>query len=245
MSTALRVARVWRYPVKSMLGEQAGHIDVSARGVAGDRRYAIREASGRLGSGKNSERFRKIDGLFRFRARYRDGRAIVTFPDGTEWDADDPEIGGLLSDALGQPVALEREDDGGYVDDGPLHLLTTASLDWLQRTLPEVQADERRFRPNLVLQAAGTGPIEQDWIGRHLRIGDGVELRISAPTERCGMIALEQEDGVPREPRVLRHITQNAGLMFGVYADVIAPGRIEAGAEADLEPAASTPAMSQ
>lgn len=236
MKRPLHIARVWRYPVKSMLGQQAGYIDVARTGVAGDRRYALRDAAGRLGSGKTSGRLRKIDGLFRFRARYEDERAIVTFPDGSEQDADDPGIGTMLSDALGQPVTLEREDDGSHVDDGPLHLLTTASLDWLVHTLPDVQADERRFRPNLVIEAPGSEPVEQEWIGYTLYVGEGVELRITGPTERCGMVALEQDD-LPRDPRVLRHITRNADLMFGVYAEVVAPGRISPGDEVMLEPA--------
>lgn len=225
----MRVARVWRYPVKSLLGQGSEFIDVVAGGVVADRRYAIREASGRLGSGKNTDRFRKIDGLFHYHARYDGERAILAFPDGTEMDADDPEIGTLLSAALGQPVSLEREDDGAFVDDGQLHLLTTASLDWLQRTLPEVTADERRFRPNLVIECPGDGPVEQDWIGRTLRIGDQAALCIVTPTERCAMIAFEQDGGVTHEPRVLRHISQNAGLIFGVYADIVSPGRVRVG----------------
>lgn len=235
MNPPLRVARVWRYPVKSMLGQQAGHIEVVTAGVVGDRRYAIRDAGGGLGSGKSTGRLHRINGLLRFRTRYEDERAIVTFPDGSELDADDPEIGAMLSDALGQSVSLEREDNGSHVDVSPLHLLTTASLDWLVRTLPETQSDERRFRPNLVIEAEGGEPVEQEWIGRVLRIGRDVMLRITEPTERCGMVALEQDD-LPRDPRVLRHITRNAGLMFGVYAEVLAPGRIEPGDEVLLEP---------
>lgn len=235
MNPPLRIARVWRYPVKSMLGQQAGHIEVMAAGVVGDRRYAIRDAGGGLGSGKSTGRLHRINGLLRFRTRYEDERAIVTFPDGSELDADDPEIGAMLSDALGQSVTLEREDNGSHVDVSPLHLLTTASLDWLMRTLPEVRSDERRFRPNLVIETEGGEPVEQEWIGRVLRIGSDVVLRITEPTERCGMVALEQDD-LPRDPRVLRHITRNAGLMFGVYAEVLAPGRIEPGDEVRLDP---------
>lgn len=234
MSAPLRVARVWRYPVKSMLGQRADAIDVAASGVVGDRRYAIRDHNGRLGSGKNAGRLKKIDGLLCFRARYEGGRAVVTFPDATEIDADDPEMGALLSDVLGQPVGFERTDDGSHVDAGPLHLLTTASLAWLARTLPAAKTDERRFRPNVVIEAAGDEPVEQDWIGRTLRIGAEGVLRVTEPTERCGMVALEQDD-LPRDPGVLRHITQNADLNFGVYAEVITPGRIEAGDEVVLD----------
>lgn len=235
MKSPLRIARVWRYPVKSMLGQQAGYIEVTAAGVVGDRRYAIRDTGGGLGSGKSAGRLHRINGLLRFRTRYEGERAIVTFPDGSELDADDPEIGAMLSDTLGQSVTLEREDDGSHVDVSPLHLLTTASLDWLVRTLPEARSDERRFRPNLVIETEGGEQVEQEWIGRVLRIGSDVVLRITEPTERCGMVALEQDD-LPRDPRVLRHITRNAGLMFGVYAEVLAPGRIEPGDEVTLDP---------
>lgn len=237
MSVPLRVTRVWRYPAKSMLGQQAEYIEVTAAGVVGDRRYAIRDAGGGLGSGKSSGRLHRINGLLRFRAHYEGERVILTFPDGREADADDPGIGAMLSEELGQPVTLEREDDGSHLDASPLHLLTTASLDWLVRTLPGVQADERRFRPNLVIELSADEPVEQEWIGQTLRIGDGVALRVSEPTERCGMVALEQEE-LPRDPRVLRHITHNAGLMFGVYAEVLSPGRIEPGDEVVPEPPA-------
>src|SRR3972149_7623580 len=77
-----RVQELWRYPVKSMLGERRELIDLNARGVEGDRTYAIRDATGKFGSGKNTRRFRKIDGLFKFRAVYEGAMLTVHFPDG-------------------------------------------------------------------------------------------------------------------------------------------------------------------
>jgi len=232
--SAHEVARIWRYPVKSMLGTTANSVQVSATGAGGDRRYAIREASGRMGSGKNTSRHRKIDGLFRFRARYDGERAWITLPDGRDLDADAADAGDVLSAVLGEPVTLEREDDGTHFDDSPLHLLTTASLAWLKRTLPDARADERRFRPNLVLEVAGREPVEQTWIGRRLWIGAEVELEVTTPTKRCGMISFEQDD-LPHDPSVLRHITNNADLLFGVYARVIRPGTVRVGDEVAIE----------
>ncbi len=75
------VATLWRYPVKSMLGEPREYLDIDTRGVVGDRRYAIRNAEGKLGSGKSTRRFRRIDGLLRFRAAYNGDAAEITFPD--------------------------------------------------------------------------------------------------------------------------------------------------------------------
>ena len=232
------MARVWRYPVKSMGGERTACIDLTATGVAGDRRYALRDPAGRLGSGKGTGRFRKVDSLLRWHARYEGDEAVVTFPDGTERAAGDPATGPALAAALGHDdLVLERVDDGSHVDSGAVHLVTTASLAWLARTLPEAQADERRFRPNLVIEADGDTPVEQEWPGATLRIGDAVVLRVAGPTERCGMVALAQE-GLAHDPLLLRHITRNADLSFGVYADVLAPGRVCAGDPVTLEPAA-------
>ena len=57
----MEVTGLWRYPVKSMLGERCQHLELDFRGVKGDRRYAVRDADGKLGSGKDSRRFRIMD----------------------------------------------------------------------------------------------------------------------------------------------------------------------------------------
>ena len=60
----MRLARLWRYPVKSMLGESRDSLELNSRGVAGDRLHAVRDSEGKLGSGKDTRRFRHIEGLF-------------------------------------------------------------------------------------------------------------------------------------------------------------------------------------
>lgn len=218
----LRVAALWRYPVKSMLGEECAAVEVETRGVAGDRLYAVRDAEGKLGSGKDNRRFRNIEGLFGFRAR-GEGRVEIAFPDGRRMRADDPAIHEALSAALGMPVRLARESDVPHFDSDPIHLVTTGALDWLRSRLPVSRIDARRFRANIVVEASG----ELAWIGRTLRLGQAV-LRVTSSTERCRMTTLEQED-LPADPRVLRAIAQEAALQFGVYAEVLTPGRIAVG----------------
>jgi len=208
-----------------MLGERCDALTLDGRGVTGDRLFALRDRNGKLGSGKNTQRFHKIDGLFGFQAGYRDGVPFVRFPNGETLNADDASIHGALSAVLGQPVTLVKESEVPHFDDAPIHLLTSASLEWLRRTLPGAQADERRFRPNLVIDWPGDSPLEQAWIGKRLRIGDEVELRIRDATERCGMTAFAQAD-LPRDPSILRHVTRAAGVRFGVYAEVIVPGAV-------------------
>ena len=222
------VKQLWRYPVKSMLGEACASLRVDARGVEGDRLYAVRDAEGKLGSGKTSGRLRRIDGLFGFRASSVNGVPSLVFPDGRTMSASDAGIHAALSVALGQPVTLARESEVPHFDSGAIHILTTASLAWLKQALPEARADERRFRPNLLLDGAGSGPVEQQWPGRILEVGDRLKLRITDATERCRMVTLGQSE-LPEDQRVLREIAQRLDAQFGVYAEVLAPGEVRVG----------------
>lgn len=217
-----RIAELWRYPVKSMLGERCESLCIESRGVRGDRLFAIRDSGGKLGSGKHTRRFRRMDGLFDFHATYRDEVPLIRFPDGRQMSGNAPSIHRALSDALGLPVTLAREAEVSHFDSAPIHLVTSGSLAWLRAALPEAGIDARRFRPNLVIEVPNPEAAEQSWIGKRLRIGD-VELRVSGTTERCGMVAFAQSE-LPKAPGVLRHITRCAGQNFGVYAQVLAPG---------------------
>ena len=224
------VSTLWRYPVKSMLGEECAAVELDARGVRGDRRFAVRGDDGRLGSGKNSRRHRHIEGLFTFRARYDGECPEIMFPDGRRLRADDPRIDAALSEALRTPVSLAEEEGVSHFDSGPIHLVSTASLEWLRSRLPGIRIDERRFRPNLLITSAQS---ERSWIGRTLVIG-GVKLQVTDPTERCGMTTFAQSD-LPFDPKILRSITQEADQRFGVYAEVVQPGRISRGDRMSVE----------
>jgi len=218
------LSALWRYPVKSMLGEECAELELETRGVRGDRRFALRSDDGRLGSGKNSRRHRHLEGLFTFRARYTGDFPEITFPDGRRMVADDPQIDRALSEALRTPVTLVSEEGTSHFDSGPIHLVSSASLEWLRSRLPASRIDERRFRPNLLIASAES---ERAWIGRSLHIG-GVRLRVTDPTERCGMTTFAQSD-LPFDPKILRSIAQEADQLFGVYAEVVQAGRISRG----------------
>jgi uncharacterized protein YcbX len=218
------VATLWRYPVKSMLGEQCEQVELNARGVRGDRQFAVRSPDGKFGSGKNSRRFRQIEGLFSFRAQLAGEWPEITFPDGRRLRADDPAIDSALTAVLGTPVTLAREGDVSHFDASPIHLVSTASLQWLQSRLPQSRVDERRFRPNITVSS---NERELSWVGKTLCIGS-VELRVIAPTGRCVMTTSAQTD-LPFDPKILRCIAQEAGEDFGVYAEVLQPGRVARG----------------
>lgn len=220
------VKSLWRYPVKSMLGEPCSQLLFDGRGVVGDRLFAVRDGQGKFGSGKNTRRFVKIDGLFNFRAAYDGGVPVITFPGGKCVRGDAPSINSELTEALNQPVTLAREQAISHFDDSSVHLITTASLDWLRARLPGSVVDERRFRPNLVIETEGSELVEQNWLGKRLRIGQGLMLEITHPAERCVMTGFPQP-AIPEDKSVFACIGREAGLNFGVYARVLAGGEVK------------------
>jgi uncharacterized protein len=223
-----KIAQLWRYPVKSLLGESRAELSIDRRGVIGDRWYAICDRHGKFGSGKNTRRFRKIDGLFEFQASYDDGVPLITFPDRRTIRGDDANINTELSSVLGQPVKLVAEKKISHFDADSIHLITSASLAWLQSLLPNSAIDERRFRPNLLIDLLDEVPIEHGWIGKRLSIGREVELEVTTLTERCVMTGLEQQE-LAADAEILKTIKKKSNLNFGVYARVIKTGIIRIG----------------
>lgn len=149
------LAALRRYPVKSVGGEARELLRLEARGVRGDRAWALRDARGKLGSGKTTRRFRFFDGLLEFAATLHDaaddegergtsapltesGPPMLRFPDGRVFAAGDPAGDAALSAWFGEPLVLASETDVPHLDAGPVHLLTSSSLAWLRRMLPVV-----------------------------------------------------------------------------------------------------------
>jgi hypothetical protein len=225
-----RIAALWRYPVKSMRGEALPSLAIDERGVVGDRYFALKDSEGRLGSGKTSKRFRQIDGLLGFSAATENGAVVVRFPDGRVMRADDPALGSALTAACGMAITIESEDQDHVMhrDSAPLHLLTEASIAWLQARLPGTAIDPRRFRPNMVIASETAGLVEQDWVGREIAIGDALIVKAVRPTVRCVMTTLPQAE-LGAAPAVLETLTgQNAGSL-GIYAEVLRPGNVQLG----------------
>ena len=222
------VVALYRYPVKSLRGERLDALRVETRGVLGDRLYALRTPEGKLGSGKSTRRFRRMDGLLDLEAAYAGETPVIAFPDSRAISGDDPAIHDHLSAHVRQPVTLVREDEVSHFDDSPLHLITTAGL----RTLGLTAGDAQRFRPNVVIDVPGYGFVEDTWLGRDLLLGD-VRLRITEGAVRCVMIGMAQED-LPEQPDLLRRVGDLHETCFGVYATVVAPGDIAEGVEARL-----------
>lgn len=221
------VRSLHRYPVKSLLGEALGEVVIEPRGLCGDRRWAVRDGDGKLGSGKSSQRFRTMDGLLRFSARYAGGEVLVRLPGGRAVPVADPECAAAISEMVGRPVTVCVEGEVPHFDSKPVHLLTTASLRWARSLAGGATIDERRFRPNVVVETPGGGAVEQDWIGRTIALGE-VRLRVLKSTKRCVMVTLPQAE-LPHEPRVLSALTGHGEAYLGVLAEVEVPGRVRAG----------------
>src|SRR6266496_5605574 len=113
------VAALWRYPVKSMMGEELNAAEVTERGLVGDRQFAVVDAStGKVAGAKNP---RKWGNFFDFRATYVEpperGTKLpavrLTLPDGTVVTSEQPDLPQILSRALGREVAFaEAQHDG-------------------------------------------------------------------------------------------------------------------------------------
>jgi uncharacterized protein len=221
-----------RYPVKSMLGEIVPAAELGERGVVGDRLWAVRDEDGKFGSGKNTRRFRRMPGLFGFRAHAAEPVPVVELPDGRRFSADDPAGHRAVSEVLGRTVTLVPEASIPHHDEGPVSLLTTASLralTGLSGGEPDgAGVDPLRFRTNLLIDVAGDGFPEDEWPGRTVRVGTDVVLRVVRPLTRCVMIDLSQDEAVERND-LLKILAGHHELTFGVVATVEHPGRVAAG----------------
>jgi uncharacterized protein YcbX len=113
------VVGLWRYPVKSMMGEELNATDVTERGLVGDRRFAVvDEATGKIAGAKNP---RKWGNFFDFRAAYveppRSASSLpavrMTLPDGTTVTSDQADLKQVLTRALGRDVVFAEARANG------------------------------------------------------------------------------------------------------------------------------------
>lgn len=251
------VVSMWRYPVKSMLGEELNATEVMDRGLMGDRAYAlVDDETGAIISAKLP---RKWGSLFDCRAALNSPQQVkITLPDGSIVMGDRSDINDILSQAFGRKVRLETAAPAApsiemytpdiegipdadsetraairpntFFDAATVHLLTTATLDQFQSAAPDSRFEPRRFRPNFVIKPASgaSGFVENDWVGKTLAIGDAVRLSISEPCPRCVMTTMPQAE-LPNDVNILRTIVKHNSGHVGIYASVVQGGTIRRG----------------
>jgi len=218
-----RVVALWRYPVKSMAAEALESVDVGWHGFAGDRRWAfVRGDVPR--SGFPWLTIRENAALLQYVPSFVDegrpdtSRTVVRTPSGEELDVVDP----ALAASLGEGVRVIKQNRGVF-DAMPLSLITTQAVAGVGEDL-----DPQRFRPNLLVEAAGGGAVpENEWVGSVLRIG-GLVMRCDQRDERCVVVNVDPATGV-RDPAVLRTIARERSTCLGVYGSTVQPGRVAVG----------------
>ena len=174
----------------------------------------------------------------------------ITSSTGLDILSTDKNVDDVLSDYLGRlvklttlrpdSVSLERldplESDETILDIGDLmlknkfsdyaevHLLTTAALQQLSSLSPDVRFDERRFRPNIVIETPSDtiGFTENDWVGKTIAIGENAQLKITDPTPRCSIPTLSN-GGLAKDPKVLKTIVNHNMLEVPLLENKLLP----------------------
>jgi uncharacterized protein YcbX len=229
------VVEIWRYPVKSMLGEQVEQADVGPGGIHGDRCWAVVDAE----SGVSLSAKRYPD-LLRCRAWTSNGEVMVKLPDNRELPVDSDDTRQGLCELLGRQVTTRSaesietirhefpkavtEGEGepflyepktkAFFDSVPLQLLTTATLKKLQQLLPSSNIRLARFRPNFLVDIDVIGFVENEWVNRDISLGS-LECHVNDDTRRCIMVAHAQEN-LPRDMQVIRTILKENEGRAGV-----------------------------
>lgn len=252
----MRLMQIARYPVKSLQGELLLSAEIEQSGLVGDRCWGIRdEATGKVLTARRAPQL-----LFASASLGADGTPLIQLPTGVTCHGPGPETDAALSDWLGKPVRLvsavdapagraeyfaDATDDaseaiewtmpaGRFVDAQPLLVLTTASLRTAAELHPAGDWDPRRFRANLVVDAAGHGWLEDVWCGRViLRTGDA-QLKPQQPCIRCTMVTRPQPD-LDDDRDVFRTLARHHGGRFGAWTAVAVGGCVNVGDDVCLE----------
>ena len=220
-----RVTGLWRYPVKSMSRETLDAVDVSWNGLVGDRRWAF-VRSGVPQSGFPWLTLRQRGDMAQYQPAFVEptqpdkSRTTVLTPSGSRFEVTDSALAAELCPDGARVIRQDR----GVFDAFPLSFITTQTVSHLSQTVG-VPLDVRRFRPNLLIEAADPTPFrEDDWVGQVLRIG-GLRLRVDKRDGRCVVITIDPET-TERNPAILKTVANKRQGHLGVYGSIVKPGRI-------------------
>lgn len=256
MTNVGRVESLWRFPVKSMRGEELQEAFAGFAGVYGDRVYAFRSSAAQKGFPYLTAR--EQGRMLQCRATYRDGARMsmppnlaeaeamppgatplyaeppdtmvdVEMPGGEVLSIDDPRLIGVLRQGIREDLELSLlRSDRALTDCRPLSLFSVQTARQLSQEVG-AELDKRRFRANVYVDLAeNEGFGENAWVGRRLRIGDKAEIVVMDRDPRCKMITLDPDTAEPN-PEVMRRVKKDHDGTAGIYAAVLVEGTIRPG----------------
>ena len=256
-----KVESLWRYPVKSMRGEELQEAFVGFPGLYGDRVYAFRSSAAPKGFPYLTGREQEAMLLYRPRYRYperaarpgnlADAEAIgsgltpvygdfadlmvdVETPAG-EWLAiDDPRLMSMLREGLNDRHELTLlRSVRSMTDCRPVSIISLQTVHQLSKEVG-LDLDKRRFRANVYVELdSGTAFAEEEFVGRNLRLGARAVIAVVKRDSRCKMLTIDPDTAQP-EPEVMRRLARDHDSMAGIYGAVLAEGTIRPGDEIRL-----------
>jgi MOSC domain-containing protein len=240
---------IYRYPVKSMAGEELEKAFVSYGGIMGDRVFAFVRAKGIKGFPWHTGR--EQEEMVLFRPQFRDAGAMIepqnleaslalavnpVFPPAEAFDVDvitpegkvyaiqSTELEADLEQRSGERVSLRFSDRGLY-DCRPISIFGNTSLNALGDEL-DMLVDRRRFRANFYVDWTDPQPYYEDTlVGRTLSIGDRLKIAVLERDPRCKMITIDPDTG-KIDKRILHHVISAHDGAVGVYAAVLMEGTV-------------------
>jgi uncharacterized protein YcbX len=235
------VDSIFRYPVKSMGGEQLETAELGWHGLEGDRRLAFRRMNDRsafpwLTAGK-------LPDLLLFAPVRRGGDAHedstqpdsllpthIRTPEGVEMPVFGEDLAAEIGRRYGAPVEMMQMKHGIF-DDASISVIALDTVHEIAR-LAALSPDVRRFRPNVVVRSLRPVPFQEDeWLGGVLSFGEGDDAPTVAVTMRdvrCAMLNLDPDTASP-SPAMMKAVVRANQNNAGVYATVTRTGRLAVG----------------
>lgn len=205
----MKVAELWRYPVKTMGGERLQRATIGPLGIEGDRIVHVEDTRGRVITSRSHPRFLGHRGTL--------GPKGDVLVDGQPWD--NPAVAAAVADIGGPGARLVRYEGAERFDVLPLLVATDGAI-------AAFGYDGRRLRPNIVVGGV-EGLAESDWPGACLRIGD-VRIGVQDLRQRCIMTSFDPDTQV-QDRDVTRSIYQRFDGKLALDCFVIEGGEIAVG----------------
>ncbi len=208
------IAEIWRYPVKSMAGEQLQSARLTDLGIDGDRIIQVQNAQGHV---VTSRTYPELLGLHATLDEH--GQPLVDGKLST-----DASVLASIRRIVGPGAQLVRDGSLDRFDVLPLLVATDGAIAAFGR-------DRRRLRPNLVVGGV-SGLEERSWPGQRLVAGE-VVIHIEDLRGRCIMTTFDP-DTLAHDPNVLRDIVKRFAGKLALNCDVLAGGLIHVGQQVQL-----------